>query len=402
MKRIFTIMVLSVAALAFSFTTSQAQGVDCGTCDVNNPTFTLLLTPSVSNNSAEIEVRLRNNHPSNSLDLTTIEFSMGINSTNLSALTAITADATVFPNTPALNPPTDLVAINEQYTAQSRALNSQNYDMHFEYDHTAGGTNNPPVSIAGNSTVQIMTISLTLTSGHGLTANNLGDPAFLAGYPGACIAPDPNINNQFGFMNAGLVNCYDVQMLPTGGLPIDLVEFEGEIYDRFNKLGWSTFSESNTGWHAVERSLDPTSSDFVEIGKIRAAGNSSEVLSYDLNDENPPEIAYYRLRTDDLDGNVHYSNIVVLKRGSFNNIAEVYPNPTVGEFEAKVSAIADTEYQYEIMDELGRVLHTEINSEHKGLNTHEFDLSMYGDGIYYLKIKTGQETFVKLITKVTP
>ncbi|MFD1469669.1 T9SS type A sorting domain-containing protein [Hymenobacter caeli] len=114
-------------------------------------------------------------------------------------------------------------------------------------------------------------------------------------------------------------------------LPVELTAFTGTVDARGTALlRWTTASERNTAFFAVERSADGAA--FAEAGRVAAAGASSQPLAYQWPD--PQRLTgptYYRLRQADRDGAVHYSGVVTLSPPApVARQVDVYPNPSAG------------------------------------------------------------------------
>lgn len=138
---------------------------------------------------------------------------------------------------------------------------------------------------------------------------------------------DDNLNgNSFDLARGRAYNTTNfVTVTLSKPLPIELLSFEGEIFDSENHLKWTTTTEINNDYFTIEKSSDGFS--FVEIGFIDGAGNSNANLDYQFIDDNVVESTnYYRLKQTDFDGNYTYSNIIVLTNNLSNSI--YYNNST--------------------------------------------------------------------------
>jgi hypothetical protein len=94
-------------------------------------------------------------------------------------------------------------------------------------------------------------------------------------------------------------------------LPVELISFQGRTIGEENLLTWSTATEHNNDHFDVERSAD--GAEFEWIGTMDGAGNSQQVINYELNDRQPLRgYNYYRLKQVDIDGTATYSNVVAL------------------------------------------------------------------------------------------
>ncbi len=110
-------------------------------------------------------------------------------------------------------------------------------------------------------------------------------------------------------------------------LPIELASFQAQVLGRTTLLSWSTASEIDNDYFAVERSAD--ASDFQSIGTVDGSGNSFAEVHYSFVDERPlPGRNYYRLRQVDFDGAFTYSRIVSVDQSGPVREITAWPNPT--------------------------------------------------------------------------
>jgi hypothetical protein len=139
-------------------------------------------------------------------------------------------------------------------------------------------------------------------------------------------------------------------------LPVELTSFTGAI-DSYNvaTLRWTTASERNTAYFALESSTDGSS--FAEVSRVAAAGSSNQALSYHWTD--PQRLAYttyYRLRQADNDGTASYSAVVALAPTSATpRLVSVYPNPSAGQpMQLLVQGYAGEAFEVRVVDTMGR------------------------------------------------
>ncbi len=115
-------------------------------------------------------------------------------------------------------------------------------------------------------------------------------------------------------------------------LPITLLSFEVRSLLKSVKLEWITTSEINNDFFTIERSLDGSSFETIEV--IKGAGNSSKVLNYVTYDHDPKQgVIYYRLKQTDFNGHYSYSELEAVRfynSREFVQQSTVYPNPTNG------------------------------------------------------------------------
>ena len=112
-------------------------------------------------------------------------------------------------------------------------------------------------------------------------------------------------------------------------LPIALLSFSGEPEGNHINLSWSTATEINNDFVAIERSTDGI--HFLEIGRLQGAGTSYTVRSYHFIDAAPISgLNYYRLRQVDIDGVSTYHKIISVEMDALQSGIQLkaYPNPT--------------------------------------------------------------------------
>lgn len=115
-------------------------------------------------------------------------------------------------------------------------------------------------------------------------------------------------------------------------LPVELLYFKANAVDnKVVKLNWATATEINNEGFEVQRSKNGV--DFEKIAWVNGAGNSNEIVQYQLFDNEPyTGVSYYRLKQIDFDGQYEYSNIEAVnlsRNNSDENVVDfvVYPNP---------------------------------------------------------------------------
>lgn len=91
---------------------------------------------------------------------------------------------------------------------------------------------------------------------------------------------------------------------PTNPLPVELTKFTGTAGKGVTTLSWSTATESNFKYFAVQKSVN--SVDFVTVGTVNTLGSHSNYRY-----ETPSgDIAYFRLKIVDTDSSFKYSPVI--------------------------------------------------------------------------------------------
>jgi hypothetical protein len=122
-------------------------------------------------------------------------------------------------------------------------------------------------------------------------------------------------------------------------LKFKLVNFTGTKTTTGSQLQWTTTNEQNYTHFTLERSIDGGATYSIIYGKPSTGAGSYSFLDRSFSaGEN-----IYRLKMEDLNGNVTYSNAVVLVyTDGLNGNVTVYPNPTSGPINLIISKIKNT------------------------------------------------------------
>ncbi len=152
-------------------------------------------------------------------------------------------------------------------------------------------------------------------------------------------------------------------------------------------LNWSTATESNNIGFEVERKSDK---EFVTIGFINGAGNSTEPQKYSYTDNDLEAGRYeYRLKQIDFDGNYDYSNVVDVEINILNSLTleQNYPNPFNPSTRIKYSIPESGFVNITIYNLLGEKV-TELVNEESSAGNHYTDFNAGQLTYWYLYRKT--------------
>jgi hypothetical protein len=190
----------------------------------------------------------------------------------------------------------------------------------------------------------------------------------------------------------------NAKLTATTILPVELVRFRATPNNKNVELEWSTASERDNAYMAVERSTDGR--DFTEIGQVKGNGTTSEKQNYSFEDTKPARgVNYYRLRQVDVNGSFEYSKSVVARFGNASVASFVATPNVISVSDALVLSFfednADQELELEVYDLQGKLLHTKNNVAAGTVVISDMQLTA---GQYLIKVKnTGEYTrfFVK-------
>ena len=178
-------------------------------------------------------------------------------------------------------------------------------------------------------------------------------------------------------------------------LPVTFVAFTGRQEGNTIVLDWATASENDNNYFEIERSADGV--NYVTIGYVDGAGNSSSLLGYQFTDNAPEQgQLYYRLSQVDFDGNREYADkvVAVLYTGSEIENLTIVPNPTDGLFKVSASgSMAGGRIQ--LLSQAGQVVRiVDVDSFDATI-----DISDMPSGIYILRFVTDTKVLQQKVVK---
>ena len=167
-------------------------------------------------------------------------------------------------------------------------------------------------------------------------------------------------------------------------LPVELSVFNVSSEKGINKLKWQTLSEKNSDYFDVERSKD--GKQFETIDHVKAAGNSSTLLNYQVNDPfaGRSEICY-RLKEVDVNGAFYYSETKCVNGTALSSIT-ISPTLLSNEnIKVDFGENSFTNVEINIIDITGKVIFNQHVNENKVTIKNE-DVRFHDKGIYFIRM----------------
>jgi cephalosporin-C deacetylase len=177
-----------------------------------------------------------------------------------------------------------------------------------------------------------------------------------------------------------------------GTIPVELVDFKGQLTPTGTVLTWSTASEFNNKFFEVERSTDGTT--WKVVTRMNGKGNSNSVSNYNYTDGSVFSVVYYRLKQIDGNGKFKYSKTINLSRNRDASI-DIFPNPVGREFTVKIN---DTVRKVEVklIDMTGKLWIVQTFNS----NQRTYEVSWLPRGKYFMHVKYNDgEVVVKSFVK---
>jgi len=191
--------------------------------------------------------------------------------------------------------------------------------------------------------------------------------------------------DQFSWVTGGPVEN------PTS-LPVEMVTFSAQCHPSAGiELNWATASEHNSDYFAIESSRDGI--NWQAVATMVAAGNSTELLTYEWLDENNhwTETMYYKLYQFDKDGAFEVFGPVAANCNEMESFElQTFPNPSGQLFNIRFFADQQAgDATLKLVDMEGRTLYSEHVELKKGENTFHMVEHAFTPGIYLIYLTHG-------------
>lgn len=168
----------------------------------------------------------------------------------------------------------------------------------------------------------------------------------------------------------------------TNPLPVELVYFSAEENNGNVMLKWKTASETDNSHFQIQRSIDGTRFDFLDI--VEGNGTTITETNYFYEDKSPIHgPSYYRLKQFDLDASFEYSpirHIMIEKSG-----VSIFPSPAEDRVTIRTLQELNSNAIIEIVNTDAKLIHRYILNKEEGLKT--VSLVDFNPGVYFVKIK---------------
>ncbi|MEO5890188.1 MAG: plastocyanin/azurin family copper-binding protein [Ferruginibacter sp.] len=192
-------------------------------------------------------------------------------------------------------------------------------------------------------------------------------------------------------------------IIASGTLPVKFGSFTVSNEKNIALLQWQTFSEANTRYFSIRKSTDGT--NFTEIGKVNAAGNSSNTIKYTFPDNDMGGIykyLYYEIVTVDADKKESFSVIKTLRNNNIlkdNLIVALTPNPVTrpGQVQLKFNADKNGEMDVSVFSSTGQLVLKTTMAAFYGLNSGHLHICDLEKGTYNIVFNLAGKKEIKKV-----
>lgn len=177
-------------------------------------------------------------------------------------------------------------------------------------------------------------------------------------------------------------------------LPVELINFSGQILERKVELNWSTASELDNLGFEIQKSINGR--DWRTINFAEGQGTSNEINEYRYDDLNPYSgFNYYRLKQIDFDGAFEYSKVIAVEYDNSKKSIRVFPNPSNGLINLQIDNPSSQRMKITISDNLGRKVWESVLVE--GESNWRKEIEIEENGIYFVTAQIGDEIFYERV-----
>ncbi len=167
-----------------------------------------------------------------------------------------------------------------------------------------------------------------------------------------------------------------------GPLPVRLVNFNGVLNnDHTVSLQWKVAEQSGIIDYEIQKSS--TANNFVSIASVTA--NALNEFTYDYKDLTVlTEKAFYRIKINEQNGSISYSNIITLNSKA-NNTIRLYPVPAINYIIIQTKDAVYLNTVATIIDNNGRI----IKRQQLTTANQYADISSFAAGTYFVQLADG-------------
>ncbi len=184
-----------------------------------------------------------------------------------------------------------------------------------------------------------------------------------------------------------------------GTVPVSLVNFNLKKKTHTVELHWSTASEQNTHHFDVQKSKN--GKDFVSFANIAAAGNSSQIKNYTIEDIQPYDGKnFYRIVSVDINKQKQFSQnrSVNFFKTSFY-VSLLLQNPITNQLSVQLECNEDATIAISIISAEGKIVSNELVRVQNSL-LFKKDIRNIAAGKYVLRLHTDKEIISRSFLKL--
>jgi len=176
-------------------------------------------------------------------------------------------------------------------------------------------------------------------------------------------------------------------------LPVQIITFTGAPQNTEVILKWTVLTPLQIDHFEIERSFNNSIYDFAGIITDAVKLNEEQSFAFIDNTSNVNnEIIYYRLKVVGKNGEVKFSDVLVVRKNQTKTLVSIMPNPANYYIAVRLYVANESEATIRIIDNLGKTVLLQKHNVNKGNNTIQLNnLAKYSPGVYSLQLFVNDE-----------
>lgn len=180
-------------------------------------------------------------------------------------------------------------------------------------------------------------------------------------------------------------------------LKVQYLSFNGIAQNNDVALLWSIFSSLAIDHFEIERSTD--NSQFAKVISVNKEVKLNELNNFSTSDNIKnvnSALIFYRLKIIGSNGQIEYSNVIVIRKNLIKTVFSVQPNPATTNSNIHFNVEKEAEVTVRIIDPLGKIVMLQKTKATKGNNIISLNnLSKFSSAVYSLQIIMNNEVITQ-------
>lgn len=182
-------------------------------------------------------------------------------------------------------------------------------------------------------------------------------------------------------------------------LPVQFLQLTGVLQSDRVTLNWTIIANKEVDRFEVERSTD--NANYSKTGTVSQPVLLNQQQSFSFVDDVAnvnKEVIYYRIKVIGKNGEIQYSNILVVRKQTSKTLITVMPNPAKDYLSVIFFSEKDADLTMRLVDNLGKSVMVKTQRVVRGSNTMQLTgLSKYSNGVYSLQLFINEEAVTQKI-----
>ena len=194
----------------------------------------------------------------------------------------------------------------------------------------------------------------------------------------------------FEFTTAANITNNQTDLAGVQTLPVNLISLAARAINNVVEVKWTTTSELNNAFFAIERSTNGV--NFTTIGTTKASVAGNQFHDYVFIDRLPEYGAnFYRLKQVDVDNQFKYSKVVEARvHVEAMTMSSLYPNPVKNLLSYTIYSEVNKKVMLQISTVSGKILVSQTIYIVKGKNQQVMNVAKFAGGQYQLSVIDAQ------------